>query len=209
MHCESCQATAVKVRNQNHHHCQTCNTFQFSTSIETAEDSIVPAGNLTEFQCPKCEIALEVGKLRGMVDVCFCNNCRGFVIDGETLGEIVSELRGSYEGKDDQPRPIDPSEMEDRSPCPACGDLMDAYPYYGPGNVIIDGCMHCKLTWFDQGELARIVRAPGVRPNSTSGGNMRSKFLEGQFDKQVYASSIRNQESAAEELIKTFVYNGI
>ena len=197
MQCESCQGTMLQVYGQEHSHCAACNTFEFPTSIDTAEDALEPSGKTNEFQCPKCDQALELGKLRGMVDVCFCSNCRGFVIDSGSLGDIVNELRGSYEGPDDKPRPIDSNALDRNCRCPACLDKMDAHPYYGPGNVVIDTCMHCKLAWFDHGELAKIVRAPGKRPDAMSTGNFESQLLRAQFDKQVQAKQIKGQGLAS------------
>ena len=47
--------------------------------------------------------------------------------------------------------------------CPACFDRMETFNYYGPGNVVLDSCNECMLTWFNQGELGKIVHAPGRR----------------------------------------------
>ena len=185
MNCETCHGTMIRVRNQQHFHCQTCNQFQFATDIRTAEDGLKPSGKVTDFQCPKCQISLEVGQLRDLVDVCFCQNCRGYVIDSETLGHVITELRSSYQGADDVPSPVNPGEMDQRENCPACWEPMDAHPYYGPGNVVIDTCMHCKLVWFDHGELARIVCAPGVRPDDKPMGNHEERLrFAPTFDKQ-------------------------
>ena len=188
MNCHNCHGHMIQVRNQNHYYCQPCNTFQFPTDIESAEDGLKPSGKVTDFQCPKCKLALEVGLLRGLVDVCFCQNCRGYVIDSSTLGHVITELRGSYQGPDDIPRPLDPREMDELDTCPACWELMDAHPYYGPGNVVLDTCIHCQLVWFDHGELARIVRAPGVRPGSKPSGNLESAALRKAFDDQASGS---------------------
>ena len=171
MNCENCNATLTPVGGQNYHRCDVCQSYQFPTDIESAEDSIKPTGKLTAFQCPKCKQALEVGSLRGMVDVCFCPNCRGYVIDSETLGSLVNELRQAYQGPDDTPRPLDSRELDQPVVCPACRETMDAHPYYGPGNSVLDSCIHCKLAWFDHGELARIVRAPGLRPGAVKVGS--------------------------------------
>jgi len=40
---------------------------------------------------------------------------------------------------------------------------METFNYCGPGNVVLDSCNECKLTWFNQGELGKIIRAPGRR----------------------------------------------
>jgi Zn-finger nucleic acid-binding protein len=40
---------------------------------------------------------------------------------------------------------------------------MEAHHYCGPGNIVIDTCMHCNLAWLDHGELSKITRSPGRR----------------------------------------------
>lgn len=169
MNCESCGNRMTAVYRQSHFQCMNCNRFHFPTEIESAEDSLRSTDKVTEFQCPRCKIALEVGTLRGHVDVCYCPNCRGFVIDCDTLGSWITELRAAYAGPDDQPLALDPQELDVRRDCPACQEPLEAHPYYGPGNSVIDTCTHCRLAWFDHGELAWIVRAPGLRRQSTLG----------------------------------------
>lgn len=168
MNCESCNGVMTRVRGQNHHYCHSCSRFQFPTKIENAEDSIKPGGKVTDFQCPKCETALEVGLLRDSLDVCFCETCRGFVIDSDSFGPLINGLRASYTGVDDKPMLMNPDDLDIKINCPACLDSMEAHPYYGPGNAVIDTCMHCRLVWFDHGELARLVRASGLRAQSST-----------------------------------------
>lgn len=152
----------LPVYGQSHHHCSNCNLYQFPTNQTESLESIEPQGRVTPFQCPKCAIDLQVGLLHG-VQVCFCENCRGFVADNETVGHLAMNLRDAYVGADDQPKPIDPNQLDIHANCPACLERMDAHPYYGPGSIVIDTCMHCKLAWLDHGELSRIIRAPGLR----------------------------------------------
>ena len=35
---------------------------------------------------------------------------------------------------------------------------MEAHPYFGGGNAVVDTCEHCGLIWLDAGELAVIER---------------------------------------------------
>ncbi len=164
MNCQSCESIMLPVYGQSHYRCSACNTFSFATELESAQCAIIPQGKKTAFQCPKCVLPLEVGLVKGrQTQVCFCSNCRGFVLSSESLGELATELRAEYQGEDDRPQPIDPKEMDLVSNCPACWEKMDSHPYYGPGNIVLDTCTHCKLAWLDHGELAKIVRAPGVR----------------------------------------------
>lgn len=40
---------------------------------------------------------------------------------------------------------------------------MTTFNYCGPGNVIIDACDGCDVTWLDGGELLRLIQSPGLR----------------------------------------------
>ncbi len=170
MNCEQCQSNMNLVTNQQHYHCVSCNRFEFPTSIELSADKVVPAGKATDFLCPKCDgHNLQIGTISG-TQVCFCDNCRGFVIDRLSLGELIEALRGAYEGKDDPPIAICPNAIHEVSNCPACFEKMETFNYCGPGNVVIDSCNGCQLTWLNHGELAQIVRAPGKREYDSSLG---------------------------------------
>jgi len=169
MNCGSCSGAMLPVYGQTHFHCHGCNTYSFPTGIDQTDEAITPTGKKTGFNCPRCEVSLEVGKLTGGVQVCFCENCRGYVVDNDTFGQLAVTLRGNYTGADDKPQPIDPKQLDAAQCCPACFQKMEAHPYYGPGSVVIDSCIHCKLVWLDHGELGRIIRAPGQRPGNRFG----------------------------------------
>lgn len=146
----------------SHSKCETCGDFWFPTSIENSEDAIVPQNRTTPFACPRCEIDLVVGKT-GNTEVCFCQTCRGFVVDSESLGHLIAFRRASYKGPDDVPTPANFRDLDVRATCPACFAYLDAHHYFGPGNIVIDTCMQCKLAWLDHGELSKIIRASGKR----------------------------------------------
>ena len=166
MNCENCDITMTPVHGLDHYQCPSCTDFYFPTSIEESADQIQPTGKTTEFKCPICPTTpLEVGTIKD-VQVCFCTRCRGFVIDSESLAIAVRELRQNYEGPDDKPKMIDQEQLKKRMSCPTCYRRMEAHPYYGPGNVVLDSCSNCKLSWLDHGELGRIIRAPGKRYKS-------------------------------------------
>lgn len=154
----------AQVHAQAHYRCAACNRFSFPTTLEQSGDAIQSLDRVTTFHCPCCSgTAMKVGKLQEMAEVCFCPNCRGFVIDSATFGHVLAELRSRYTGSDDQPVPLCPTELHQQKNCPACGDQMEVYPYHGAGNSVIDSCRHCQLIWFDCGEFSRLVRAPGRR----------------------------------------------
>ena len=120
-------------------------------------------GRTTEFFCPRClDQQLEVGTIFKF-QVCFCSACQGFVIDSSTLGRMIHLLRAGYEGPEDKPIVFDQSQLHKEVCCPTCLERMETHPYYGPGNVVLDSCSICKLSWLDNHELATIMRAPGPR----------------------------------------------
>ena len=187
MECNSCSNGMTQVYGQLHFYCQSCDSFEF-TPESLAIEPIESLEKKTPFACPRCQHELGVGLLAEHTQICFCERCRGFVIDSRSLGSLVKHLRDHYKGPDDKPTPIDPSEMDRREHCPACKEMMDAHPYYGPGSVVIDTCMHCQLVWLDHGELGRIIRAPGVR-NKTKSGNLESKKLRAELNNRFYDKS--------------------
>ncbi|MDG1874732.1 MAG: zf-TFIIB domain-containing protein [Mariniblastus sp.] len=167
----------------DHLHCAACNTFSFPNELEESFETIKPSGKVTAFQCPICDVGLESGTLFDNTEVCFCRNCRGFVVDTASFGLMATQVRSLYTGLEDQPIPIDPKQLDIHQPCPVCSEDMDAHPYYGPGNIVLDTCMQCKLVWLDHGELGRIIRAPGKRICNDS-GNFESSVLREHFNSQ-------------------------
>ncbi len=145
-----------------HATCKSCKSYWFPTSIEESEDRISPQQRVTPFSCPRCEVDLEVGKLDG-TEVCYCPTCRGFITDSESLGAVIQCRRSSYAGPEDKPVLANFSELDVRGMCPACFGKMEAHHYCGPGNIVLDTCMKCKLAWLDHGEISKIIRAPGRR----------------------------------------------
>jgi len=166
--------------------CLNCESNELPSN---GKEQLSGSGQQTDFPCPKCsEINLQVGDLFG-TQVCYCEDCYGFVIDRVSFGELVNKLRAAYEGPDDAPIMIDPAELRVVCNCPACFEQMETFNYYGPGNVILDSCERCKLTWLDQSELIKIIRAPGRRELPTS-DNLESEFLRSLLHKQAESDAM-------------------
>lgn len=127
------------------------------------DDGIKLTDKSLEFTCPVCPDAnLVVAEFHG-TQVCACSQCKGFLLDSESLGFLVTGLRANYKGPEDKPELIKTRELDERMNCPACYQYMYTHPYYGPGNVVINSCGECKLNWLDQGEFAKLIRSPGRR----------------------------------------------
>ncbi len=185
MNCPTCNTPTELVAGTENSSCPSCyqnadpicNEPQAMTSTSAPQlpagncEGLVGIGASTEFTCPRCPNSnLQVAPLCG-TQVCFCAECRGFAIDQNSLGELIEILRASYDGHDDLPTPMNAAELNTDCYCPTCHEKMDTFPYCGPGAVVMDACRHCKLSWFDRGELVKIIRAPGQRgfARSTTG----------------------------------------
>lgn len=141
-------------------YCDCCATFRFPTSLEESPDGVTSLGEASGVICPACQHGLAKGAIKGS-HVLFCENCRGILVDSDHFAEVVRRRRADRTGPPDEPRPLDPSELERHIDCPLCGLTMDVHPYYGPGNAVIDSCARCRMIWLDYGEMTAIVQAPG------------------------------------------------
>lgn len=82
----------------------------------------------------------------------------------EHFGAALRERRAKRTAQESSdPKPIDMKQYERSLNCPSCHKRMEAHPYYGPGNVVIDSCERCSYVWLDHGELTRLEQASGGR----------------------------------------------
>ncbi len=111
--------------------------------------------------CPACEAPLVLAMLDDNQVHC-CPNCRGLLIPRRWFAEIVRRRRSWAEGAPVMPIPPAKGSLRRTLNCPTCGKRMFVDRYYGPGNVVMDGCPTCDTVWLDYGELKQIVDAPGA-----------------------------------------------
>jgi Zn-finger nucleic acid-binding protein len=94
------------------------------------------------------------------VRILSCPQCRGNLIAQSKMLPILRQARKPDTSASEDPQPIpNKSELKRVAVCPSCQKKMEAYPYGGPGNVIIQGCDECRLIWLDFGELSQIIRS--------------------------------------------------
>lgn len=125
-------------------------------------DGLRPLEVATEMLCPRCHLTLQGGML-DTFPVAFCTQCHGVLIDHAGIGAVIRIRRSEYQGPEQTPKPFDPQALAVRGNCPNCGETMEAYPYGGPGNVVLDSCQRCGMVWLDHGEISTIVQSPGHR----------------------------------------------
>jgi len=147
-----------------HFVCHFCQSHQLADTSKASADEIKTTEQGLDIFCPGCmdENELKQG-LIDKIEIGFCPECFGFLLDSESLGQYIRYKRAQYKGPEDRPTPIAQDQLANKRDCPRCHLPMDVHPYYGPGNAVIDSCHRCKTVWLDQGEVTSIIQAPGLR----------------------------------------------
>jgi Zn-finger nucleic acid-binding protein len=142
---------------KGYYDCEYCMTIFFP---DENEEGIRVMDQVSETSCPVCRIPLVYGSVE-WTSVLYCQKCRGMILNQDAFLEVVKYLRAGASGLPVEPPPMDAGELERQLACPDCGQLMSTHPYGGPGNIVVDNCVHCSLIWLDHDEFRRIIRAPG------------------------------------------------
>ena len=158
MNCKNCGAPMILVRDRDYFICEYCDSFHFPSEspdgiriLDESPDNVI---------CPVCHIKLHRASIDRYPGL-HCEKCRGTLIDQSSFGEIVKYRRARSTRPPARPQPLNQREFERQTGCPYCGATMDAHPYYGPGNIVVDTCRDCRVIWLDYGELAKVINAPG------------------------------------------------
>ena len=102
--------------------------------------------------CPLCRVPL-ASALIDDEKIALCDHCQGFLAHTETFLVIVTKRRGLQGLHENRTDPFDPAELKRVITCPNCQQPMDAHPYFGGGNAIVDTCQSCNLIWLDRLDL--------------------------------------------------------
>ena len=121
------------------------------------DDAFTVSGQPVGAACPVCHLPLQSAQIEDET-VCYCNQCRGFLAPIDAFGRIVGKRRSRHGQHEQRLEPFDPAELRRVLACPDCGGRMDAHPYSGGGNAVVDTCEECNLIWLDADELAVIER---------------------------------------------------
>jgi Zn-finger nucleic acid-binding protein len=163
VNCSQCGGLTSVVPGQQHLQCRFCSSLIFTTENPLTVDRISPLGGTLESPCPCCQKPLQTGKL-DEYPALYCEGCYGVLLRNEHFGAALRARRARRTVTEtEDPRPIDPKQYERTLRCPSCDGAMEAHPYYGPGNVMIDSCSGCGYLWLDHAELSRLERAAGRR----------------------------------------------
>ena len=154
MNCRNCGAAMQPVSGAAYFRCPHCGTFEFP---RTTDDGVATLNEVSEFGCPVCKQSLGTAAISGH-PIHFCGTCRGFLTTNAAFSEILAHRRAENADRPTVTRTIDPDELRRRVCCPKCKKPMDAHPYGGGGNVVIDTCHRCHLIWLDCGEMETLAR---------------------------------------------------
>jgi Zn-finger nucleic acid-binding protein len=154
MNCAGCGATMRVVGNRNYFHCVHCGGFHFP---EETGEGVVSLGDRSTRSCPVCLLLMDKALIEGE-EVRYCRKCRGFLTLNDVFGRIVGKRRALHGPNEQITDPFDPADLQRELRCPGCHGRMEAHPYFGGGNAVVDTCERCHLIWLDAGELAIIER---------------------------------------------------
>lgn len=153
MNCPGCGAAMKAANDTNSLSCAQCGHH----SPEASADGVAIIGERVGTLCPLCRVPLLSAGIEGET-VCYCGQCHGFLAEIEAFGVIVAKRRAQHSHHEKRTEPFDPAELKRVLSCPNCREHMDAHPYFGGGNAVVDTCEDCRLIWLDEGELAIIER---------------------------------------------------
>jgi len=110
--------------------------------------------------CPRCKTSMEAVVIGGS-NLRECPHCEGLWTGAETLRQICAqgEKQAAVLGMATHLPAQEGAEIEKQIrylPCPVCGKLMNRVNFANFSGVIVDVCTQ-HGTWFDRGELGRIV----------------------------------------------------
>ncbi|MCA9082744.1 MAG: zf-TFIIB domain-containing protein [Planctomycetaceae bacterium] len=161
--CHQCGGSAVPVSGREYLQCEYCRTFVFTTDNPLSADRITSRNASFNVSCPACDGILQQGQVEEHPAL-YCGTCYGVLLKNEHFGEIIRQRRARRINCEAEAcRPLNPQDYDRSIRCPNCAGHMEAHPYYGPGNVVMDSCHKCHLIWLDHGELRTLERAEGGR----------------------------------------------
>ncbi len=150
-----------------------------------------PLLDATSAPCPRCNTPLEApagdpGGPASDARLHECPHCGGMFVPREVLADILcrAELNGAFSAP---VRPTLPGLDQVRYvPCPLCHASMNRVNFGRVSGVIVDVCRE-HGTWFDGGELTRVVAF------AASGGLARTRAREAEEDEKERAKARRNR----------------
>ncbi|HVJ68182.1 MAG TPA: zf-TFIIB domain-containing protein [Caulifigura sp.] len=162
INCRNCGAPLPTDLENGRHVCEYCDTGTVPESDSRLLEEVVGLDRDAGIDCPVCRNRMTAA-LIDESSVAWCSGCRGLLFNDDVFATTVRSRRALYRESGRIPKPLDVRAYERKLNCSRCRRAMQVHPYYGPGNVVIDSCLPCRLVWVDAGELTRIEQAAGRR----------------------------------------------
>jgi Zn-finger nucleic acid-binding protein len=155
VNCTNCGAPLRVAGPGSYLYCRFCSSLFFP---EESQDKIDVVGVESAQRCPVCQDTL-VAATAADVPVLYCRRCHGVLINQALFAPLVKYLQAQTADPSAPLKPLNRDDLQRTLQCPQCERQMETHPYYGPGNIVIDVCMPCRLVWLDGGELNAISNA--------------------------------------------------
>ena len=153
MNCPGCGAAMQIAGNRRHFRCDHCGNFHFP---EETGDGVAPLGEPAGCDCPVCRVPLQKALIDGEPVATASAAAASWPAPRRSAASLPSRKHhGPHERITE---PFDPADLRRGLSCPGCHKRMEAHPYFGGGNAVVDTCDRCNLIWLDAGELAVIER---------------------------------------------------
>jgi Zn-finger nucleic acid-binding protein len=149
----------ILYREKDYYHCEYCSVYHFPDP--TPDGLRILGENPEGYECPLCQIPLNLMVIDDFFQGYHCSNCRGMMFNRTTFRDTIDTKRSRAKSPPDPFNTFNPEELDRVINCPVCQSQMEAYQYLGPGNIVIDTCHQDDLIWLDYGELMKVVNAPG------------------------------------------------
>lgn len=170
----------------DHVRCPRCYSLQAPGSFQCRRCSVAlelePLLDATDAPCPRCARPLEASArpVAGVEGALLheCPRCGGIFVPREVLAEVLAcaERSGPFAAEVAR-APLGALEEVRYVPCPLCRTTMNRANFGKVSGVIVDVCKK-HGTWFDGGELTRIVAF------AANGGLLKTRAREAQDAEQ-------------------------
>jgi Zn-finger nucleic acid-binding protein len=152
--CPSCDVRLENVR------CERCFSLQAPGSFACRRcGGAVPREPLldaTDAPCPRCTFPLELLSPTGDAPMHECPRCGGLFVSQDVLAGVLARAEQGGPLPDPPARAAFVAVDVTYRPCPLCHGAMNRMSFGKRSGIIVDVC-HSHGTWFDGGELTRVV----------------------------------------------------
>ena len=176
--CPHCDVRLENVR------CTTCYSLHVPGSFACARCGhpleLEPLFDAIDAPCPRCATPLESAQGGDDGRLHECPRCGGIFVPRDALVDLLcrAEIAGPFLGGQAKPG-LDPVTYV---PCPLCHATMNRVNFGKVSGVIVDVC-RTHGTWFDAGELTRVVAF------ASSGGLDKTRFRQQQEKAEIQAQA--------------------